>query len=83
MGVDSKIFGLEAGLFGIFISLQMWVFMLSLPPIHYLAKWVHERDDRMIDAVRKFSLESDAWDPWHHPDLVNKRPKGFGKGLPL
>lgn len=83
MGIDAYIFQIEAGLFVIFLSLHMWIFMLTLPPIHLFARWMHGRDDRMVEIAKKYAHESDAWDPWHHPQLVNKRPKGFGRGLPL
>lgn len=82
MGVDSRVFATEAALLGIIITLQMLPFLLLLPVIHAIARWAHARDDQMVEASVKYTRESDAWDPWHHPRAVNKRPQGYGRGMP-
>ncbi|MGH7472194.1 MAG: VirB3 family type IV secretion system protein [Longimicrobiales bacterium] len=83
MGVDAAIFGLEAALLGIFVSLQIWPFIALIPLVHALARWAYSRDERLIAAAMKYAREGDLWDPWHHTELTEKRPEGFGKGLPL
>lgn len=82
MGVNGKVFGTEAGLIAIFVALQIYLFLLFIPIIHALARWAQSRDANLVEAAVKFSREKDAWDPWHHPAVVSKRPKGFGRGLP-
>ena len=83
MGVDSRIFSVEIGLVAIFVILQMWVFFPTVFILHLLARWAHNRDDRMVEASFKYAKEHDFWDPWHQPKTTDNRPKGFGKGLPL
>lgn len=83
LGVDSRVFGIEAGLLAIFISLQLWSFLLLLPFIHFLAKWAQARDERLFEAAMRYTREANTWDPWHHHALTKKRPEGFGRGLPL
>lgn len=83
MGVDARVFGLEAALVGIIVSLQVWPFLPLLPVLHLLARWAQARDDRMVEASVRYSREPDAWDPWHHHAVVERRPSGYGKGLPL
>jgi len=82
MGIDARLFAMEAALLAVFISLQMLPFLLILPVIHAIARWAHSRDDQMVEASVPYAREKDAWDPWHHPKVVDKRPPGYGKGLP-
>jgi type IV secretory pathway VirB3-like protein len=82
MGVDARVFATEAALIGIFIALQMYVFLVLIPLVHGLARWAHARDDQMVEASVKYAREKDAWDPWHHPGVLAKRPAGYGRDLP-
>jgi type IV secretory pathway TrbD component len=82
MGVDARVFATESALIGIFMVLQLWLFLLAIPLLHMLARWAHQRDDQMVEASVRYAREKDAWDPWHHPVIVGRRPKGYGKGLP-
>lgn len=83
MGVDATIFGLEAALLAIFMSLSLWPFIGLIPIVHGLARWAYARDEQIVPAAMKYAREGDLWDPWHHAALAEKRPEGFGQGLPL
>lgn len=83
MGIDANLFGMEAALLGMIVSLQKWPFLVLLPILHALARWAFARDEQMVVAAMKYSKEPDLWDPWHHPRVVDARARGFGKGLPL
>lgn len=82
MGVDARLFAMECALLAVFITLQVLMLIAILPLIHAIAKWAHARDDQMVEASVRYAREKDAWDPWHHPKVVDRRPAGYGRGMP-
>lgn len=82
MGVDHLVFKGLALLGSIFVMLSMWGFLLFLPVGYWIARWMFARDPLLLQANIRYSREKDQWDAWHHPKTVNKRPRGYGKGLP-
>ena len=82
MGVEKSSFGgLVFGAVFSLVAQAFWAYPLLII-LFVLARWVTKKDDQFVGVLLKYLNEEHVYDALPRPSDFQKRPKGWGKGLP-
>ncbi len=82
MGVEKGMFAglVMLGVFGL-VAKAFWMFPVAM--VGYLVgRWLSKRDDQYVAILMAYLKESHVYDATPRPSDLQRRPKGWGRGLP-
>ena len=82
MGVEKGSFAFITfiGVFAL-VAKAYWSFPI-LVLAYLIARWVTKKDDQYVGILLTYLNEDHVYDATPRPEDFNRRPRGWGKGLP-
>lgn len=82
MGVERKAFMVVAFTASTLFANQLYLALLMVPFLHMLMQWLTKKDYHFFSIFLKYLNESDAYSAITRPEDWQRRPLGWGRGLP-
>lgn len=82
MGVEQNAFMVVAFIASMLFASQMYKSLLCIPLLHMLMQWFTKKDYFFFKIFLKYLDESDAYSSVTRPSDWDRRPLGWGRGLP-
>lgn len=81
VGIGSEAFGLMVVLGVLSLNLRSMPLALAIPPLHLFMRWVYRKDAVLLKAFLQYLKQADLYDPWVRASVMERRPRGCGRGL--
>lgn len=82
MGVEKRAFMVVAFLASILFANGLYVALLLIPVLHGLLQWLTKKDYYFFGIFMRYLNEVDAYGSIPRPEDWERRPIGWGRGLP-
>jgi type IV secretory pathway TrbD component len=82
MGVEKRAFMVEAFYASAMFANGFYAGLLMLPLIHALMRWLTKKDYMFFEIFMRYMNEGDAYSSIPQPSDWERRPLGWGRGLP-
>jgi len=82
MGVESRAFMIVAFIASILFASKMYYALMFVPLLHMLMQWFTKKDYYFFQMLLRYLDESDAYSSITRPEDWQRRPLGWGRGLP-
>lgn len=82
MGVEKMAFMITAFVASMLFANRMYIGMLLVVPLHFLLRWMTDKDYHFFRIFLRFIDEKDAYSSIPRPEDWQRRPLGWGRGLP-
>lgn len=83
LGVDRRAFYFNLGLAAFLgVGARLWWLLLLNLWVHLLLMWLTHRHPDLVAVYMQYRSQGDFYRPWGEPKLRNRRPEGYGRGMP-